>query len=376
MKRLLTVPVLGMFLLASCSQTKPEAEAEAATTQELQNEAIAAESTEVELTKVATFKSNQVTGVTMTEDGRLFANFPRWREDVPFSVVEVMPDGTPKPYPNEAWNSWTGQPQPHQFTSVQSVVAHDGSLYVLDPANPMFKGVVGNAKLYEFDLATNTLKNTWEFDRSVAPEQSYLNDLRLDDERGKIYMTDSGLGAIVVLDPATGKARRLLDNHVSTKAENVFLNINGEKWLRNGQQPQIHSDGIALSPDNDSLYYHALTGYTLYRVPTDALANASLREAVVEEKVQSLGNTPAPDGMIFDERGNLYMADLERDAIVYRTPSGEIKTLVQDPRIDWADTFTIGPDEMLYFTTSKLAAATGDISNMTFEIYKVPLAKD
>ncbi|WP_162056004.1 SMP-30/gluconolactonase/LRE family protein [Pontibacter pamirensis] len=375
MKKLLIVPVAGMLLVTACSQPKSEATIETATTAAgISEENTAAKPADAQLTEVATFRGNQVTGVTVTEEGRIFSNFPRWREGVPFSVVEVMPDGSHRPYPNEAWNSWNGQPQPNQFTSVQSVVAHQGSLYVLDPASPMMKGVVGNAKLYEFDLATNTLKNTWEFDRTIAPEESYLNDLRIDEERGEVYITDSGLGAIVVLDTETGQARRLLDKHTSTKAENVFLNINGEKWLRQGKQPQIHSDGIALSPDNDSLYYHALTGYTLYRVPTEALADSSLGEEALTEQVQSLGNTPAPDGMIFDERGNLYMADLERGAVVYRTPSGEIKTLVQDPRIQWADTFTIGPDNMLYFTTSKLAAATGDISNMEFNIFKVTLA--
>ncbi len=330
---------------------------------------------EATLTKVASFKGNQVTGVTMSEDGRLFANFPRWREGVPFSVVEVMPDGSHKPYPNQRWNSWTGQPQPKQFTCVQSVVAHKGSLYVLDPGNPMMQGVVGNARLFEFDLATNELKNTWEFDRSVAPEKSYLNDLRVDDKHGRIYMTDSGLGAIVVLDPQTGQSRRLLENHPSTKAEGINLMFDGQEWKQNGKQPQTHSDGIALAPAADSLYYHALTGYTLYRLPTAALAGAALPAQALQDKVQSLGKTPAPDGMIFDSRGNLYMADLENRAIVYRTPQGQIKTLVQDDRIRWADTFTIGPDNLLYFTTSRINEVSGDISNMEFSIYKTPLAK-
>lgn len=324
------------------------------------------------ITRVFSFKAAQVTGVTISEDGRLFASFPRWREGVAFSVVEIMNDGTFRQYPNPEWNTWSGEPKPNKFTCVQSVVAHKSSLFVLDPANPMFKGVQGNAVLYEFDLATDQLKNKWGFDKTVAPENSYLNDLRVDDDHQKVYLTDSGLGAIIVLDLESGKARRLLDQHASTKAENVALRIGGTKWLQNGKQPQIHADGIALSTREGNLYYHALTGYTLYRVPTAALNNSSLSSEELGKKVEKLGKTPAPDGMIFDKRGNLYMADLENNAIVYRTPAGELKQLIQSTQIRWADTFTIYQDN-LYFTTSRIHEAGPEINKMVFSIYKVPL---
>src|SRR5687768_9469707 len=73
------------------------------------------------LTKVTEFNGGQVTGVTVSSEGRIFACFPRWRDYVPFSVVEVMPDGTHKPYPDDSWNSWTGAPSKNKFTRVQSV---------------------------------------------------------------------------------------------------------------------------------------------------------------------------------------------------------------------------------------------------------------
>ena len=359
----------GVILLATaCTQYVPEREADDEISDEEYGELDPIDS----ITRVYSFKAAQVTGVTKSENGRLFANFPRWREGVAFSVVEVLDDGTFRQYPNPEWNTWTGEPKPNQFTCVQSVVAHKGSLFVLDPANPMFQGVKGNAILYEFDLATDQLKNKWEFTKTVAPEQSYLNDLRVDDENQKIYITDSGLGGIVILDLATGNARRILDQHPSTKAENITLQINGEKWLQNGKQPQIHSDGIALNKADGYLYFHALTGYTLYRIPVAALNNSSLSSEALGKLVENLGKTPAPDGMIFDKRGNLYMADLENNAIVYRTPAGEIKQLIQGEQIRWADTFTLHNDD-LYFTTSRINEAGADINRMVFSIYKVPL---
>ena len=37
--------------------------------------------------QVAVFKGIQVTGIAVSDKGRIFANFPRWRESIPFSVV-------------------------------------------------------------------------------------------------------------------------------------------------------------------------------------------------------------------------------------------------------------------------------------------------
>jgi sensor domain CHASE-containing protein len=49
---------------------------------------------------------HQVTGVAVTKDGRRFVNFPRWTDDAPISVAELLPDGSLRPYPNETWNAW------------------------------------------------------------------------------------------------------------------------------------------------------------------------------------------------------------------------------------------------------------------------------
>ncbi len=325
------------------------------------------------LAKVASFKGVQVTGVTVTDTGRLFANFPRWHENLPFSVVEVSPNGSYQPYPDAGWNGWNGKPEENKFTCVQSVVAHGNSLFVLDPASPMMKGVQGNATLYEFDLTSNQLKRKWTFDKTIAPKQSYLNDLRIDEEAGKIYMTESGMGALVVLDLNTGTPRRLLAGHPSTQSEDVWLTVEGERWVKEGKKPSMHADGIALSPDKQYLYYHALTGYTLYRIPTAALNDPNLDEAALVEQVENLGRTSAPDGMIFDKQGNLYMGDLESNAIIYRTPEGQLNTLVQDDDLKWPDTFTLDRQGYLYVTTSRIHQMEGDISNLDFNIFKIPI---
>jgi sugar lactone lactonase YvrE len=374
MKTLTVLTLAATLVLTSCSTAQKKEYAEGIDKKTI---GLLPTEKEPELIKVAEFKGVQVTGVTIAPDGRMFANFPRWRKNVPFSVVELSKDGNYKPFPDKEWNDWKGKPENNKFTCVQSVVAHGNSLFVLDPASPNMEGVVGKAMLYEFDLTNNKLANSWSFDSDVAPKKSYLNDVRIDDAANKAYITDSGLGGIVVLDLGTGKASRVLDDHPSTKSERVILSVEKKPFLLRGAAPKIHSDGIALDEDQNRLYWHALTGYHLYSVPTDVL-HGKMSEEKIEEKVSNMGVTPAPDGMIFDENGNLYMADLERNAVSYRTPAGEMKILIQDERIKWPDTFAIDDKNNLIFTDSLLQASPiGEpVDDMTYSIYKVSLPDD
>jgi hypothetical protein len=94
------------------------------------------------LEQVAQFE-HQVTGVTVTETGRIFVNFPRWTEDSPISVAEVMKDGSIRPYPDAQWNAWRNvksdeiTPNDH-WVCVQSVVPTAAAAcgYSIPPRQP------------------------------------------------------------------------------------------------------------------------------------------------------------------------------------------------------------------------------------------------
>lgn len=319
---------------------------------------------ENKLEEVTSFKGIQVTGIGICQMGRIFVNFPRWRNGVPYSVAEVMKDGSHQPYPDREMNTWENGDKisPDKFVCVQSVVAHQGKLYVLDTKNPSMKQVLDVPVIYVFDLPTNRLINTYQLADSTK-QTSYTNDLRVDDKAGKIYLTDSGAPGLIVVDIVSGENYRVLDNHPFTTAEVNHINAGGK-----GYDGTIHSDGIALDRKNDILYFHALTGYTLYGIPTAQL----ISREIDEDKIFRM-KTPCPDGMIMDESGNLYMGDLEKSAVVYLTSDRtEIHTLVEGGNISWPDTFAIYNNE-LYFTNSRIHEATGDISEMTFPVDKVKL---
>ena len=302
------------------------------------------------------FSDAQWSGLAVSRKERLFVNYPRLSDNVLVSVAELV-KGKPIPYPNTSMNDWKpGKNPATHLICVQAIFVDDKNrLWILDSANPQFKGVIpGGPKLLKVDLATNTVIQTFRFSPEIAPENSYLNDVRIDTHREFAFISDSGDGALVVLDLKTGEARRLLDNHPSTASEDVILIVGGKPWMLNGVQPRIHSDGIAYDSRADFVYYQALTGRTMYRIPASSLRQFDLSEKMIGAQVEKVGKTGAADGLIFGPDNKVYISALEHDAILRTTPKGKVETVIQDKVIAWPDSFSFGPDGKLYFTTSRI----------------------
>ena len=306
---------------------------------------------------------HQVTGVSVSEDNRIFVNFPRWTEDNAISVAELA-KGELKPYPDEAWNTWRNAkkdeitPDDH-WVCVQSIVADGrGSLWVLDPAAPAQSQLVaGGAKLVRIDLATDKVAKVYAFDDTLAPQGSYLNDVRFSPDGKYAYITDSGaVGALLVLDIGAGKTVRVLDGHPSTQVKKgLDVKADGEVLRRpDGRGVEFSADGIELSGDGKYLYWQAIKGDELFRIPTAALLGDD-----AAGQVESYGRNGVCDGLLF-ARGTqkLYLTSPEDDSIKVRDlaqgPQAPIEPVVRDARLRWPDTFSQGPDGTIYVTSSHI----------------------
>lgn len=361
------VAVLALLMLVGCATRQPP------------TETVGAE----QLVRVAAFEKSRPTGVTVSPSNRVFVCFPAFTGHPDVSLVEVTDTDRTRLFPNDRWNNWDGQPGRSartSFVSVQSVYADDKNrLWVLDPGSPYMKGVVdGAAKLVEIDLTLNRVVRVIGFEDDIAPEASYLNDVRVDTRTETAYITDSGLGAIIVIDLPTGHTRRLLTDHPSVKAEKgVVPRVEGQSFKVMGKALRVHSDGLALSPEGDWLYYHALTGRHLYRVPTDTLRDPSVTATDLTAAIEDLGETPLTDGMLMDRFGELYLTAIERNAIIMRRPSGEFVTLVQAPQLSWPDSVARSPDGHLYITTSMVHLLprfeAKPPKDLPFGLYRIPL---
>jgi sugar lactone lactonase YvrE len=324
-----------------------------------------------ELEPVAYFNGAMPTGVTVSQQGRIFVNFPRWGDEVPFTVYEIR-DGEAVSYPNEAINQSDAVDQASALVSVQSVVVDPADrLWILDTGSPMFKPTeYGGPKLVCVDLTTNQVVKKILFPQDVALPTTYLNDVRFDLRRGSegmAFITDSaqrGPNGIIVVDLASGGSWRQLHDHPSTKAEELqtFLPIvEGRPFLEHQPDGSVKqgagmgSDGIAISLDGVRLYYCPLGSRKLYSVDTDTLTNRSLGDREVTATVTDEGDRGgASDGLESDAAGNIYSTNYEHNAILRRHLDGEWETVTHDPRLLWPDTLSLAADEYLYVTANQL----------------------
>ncbi len=377
---------------------------------------------------VATFPGPMPEGVTVSRHGRIFVNFARWGDEIPFTVAELI-DGKAVAYPALPINDWPGRnlPNPNafkdeaadqtHFVSVQSVVVDPADrLWALDTGAPKLKNTVpGGAKLVCIDLATNQVVKTILLPPEVAGTNSYMNDVRFDltvgnhgpqdpqtmvgsrpaadpnrpakdpsqptAERtggqataagsgsgpeifGTAYITDSsseGPNAIIVVDLATGKSMRRLNQHSSVLSEDQFLMFAEAKpvyMTEPGKPPKavnFAADGIAISADGKTLYYCPINGTKLYAVSTDALRDKSKSDAQVAATVRIVTGKMPSDGMESDAAGNVYMTDPVTNSIHRWNPAtGLTETLVHDPRLLWPDTMSVTDDGYLYVTANQL----------------------
>ena len=55
-----------------------------------------------------------------------------------------------------------------------------------------------------------------------------------------------------------------------------------------------------------------------------------------------------------DAKQNIYLSNLQADGVSRLTPDRKIETVLTDPRLQWPDTFSEGPDGFIYITASHI----------------------
>ncbi|MFI7603416.1 L-dopachrome tautomerase-related protein [Actinoplanes sp. NPDC049681] len=330
------------------------------------------------------------TGVAVSAGGRIFVNFPKWGDEVVFTVGELR-DGSVVAYPDQAHNTPAGNDDPRAFVSVQSVVVDPANrLWVLDTGSPMFEDTqVGGPKLVCIDLATDTVVHTICFDRTSVLPTTYLNDVRFDLRRKVAYITDSsdrGPNGIIVVDLRSGTAWRRLHDHPSTKAERPpdFLPVvEGAPFLeRPADGPPepvtMGADGIAIAADGSRLYYCPLMSRHWYSVSTDALVDRDVSDDEVAATVVDEGDKGGvSDGLETDDQGRFYLTNPEHNAILRRLADGTMETLVHDPRLLWTDTMSV-TDGYVYVTANQLHRQATyqngrDLRRYPYSLFRVPI---
>lgn len=355
-----------------------EAEPRAAHTSIIANEQLPSEQPVGMLEPVAYFHDAMPTGVTVSQEGRIFVNFPKWGDEVSFTVAEITAgEGRVVAYPDEAINQTNPNDLAAALVSVQSVVVDPvDRLWILDTGSPLFQPTkYGGPKLVCVDLKTNQVIKKILFPQSVALPTTYLNDIRFDLRIGKegvAYITDSsqnGPNGIIVVDLASGESWRRLNDHPSTKSADIqsFLPIvEGRAFVVKQQQQDeknrsiklaanMGSDGIAISATGELLYYCPLASRKLYSVSTKGLTDKTSDDQYVSQTVRDEGDKGgASDGLESDAEGRIYVTNYEHNSILRRNQDREWETIVHDPRLLWPDTLSLASNGYLYVTANQL----------------------
>jgi hypothetical protein len=162
--------------------------------------------------------------------------------------------------------------------------------------------------------------------------------------------------AIMVVDLDTGKVRRLLEDHASTKVEPGVEQVTGERAAVDVSQRQGAPGEHRWNRDRPPARVRVLQGV---RRP-DPLPRARRRAAqrvaasgALGERVERVAETDLTDGPEFDAQGNLYLTSLEGNAITVLRPDGRTELVARSTDFQWPDTIAIGPDGDLHRSNAR-----------------------
>jgi hypothetical protein len=324
----------------------------------------------MELTSVASSGNVMITNAAVSSRGRLFGNFPRWTDVPTPSVGEATAAGGFKPFPGGTWNEWQpGLSPDERFVCTHGLHAdRDNNLWVIDDASPHHGEMVeGGAKLVQIDLETNRVSRIYALGPDLAPPGAVLSHMRVDTRF--LYVTDSGLGVIVVIDRASGRGHRVLEGASCSRADrSITPVIHGKPMTHpNGRVPIINLSHLELSPDGAWMYFTPLFGPTLWRVETRYLQDPNLASEA-PARVEAVVRIPPVTGITSDAAGTLYFSALTEDGVLRMEAEGKLQTVIRDDRISGPNEGSIGPDGCYYFPNSQAPRV-----NRPYEVFRIEL---
>ncbi|MBA3394326.1 MAG: hypothetical protein H0T89_16895 [Deltaproteobacteria bacterium] len=266
-------------------------------------------------------------------------------------VVEVH-GTTMTPFPDPATYAASGAPP---LNSVLGIRADErGVIWMLD--NAMRGGKL--RQLVGWNADANKLEAAIDL-TAVTPDNAFLNDLAVDRTHGAIYIADPAGGknaALIVVDLATGGARRVLEGHASVIPNERDLVIDGtpvEIKQPDGTlfRPHVGINPIALDARDEWLYFGPMHGDKLHRIRTADLRDPTVMLAA---RVEAYADRPITDGISIDSAGNIYLGDLANNAIGVIGSDRRYRELARGPELSWVDAFSFGPDGNYHVVANQL----------------------
>lgn len=268
--------------------------------------------------------------LTISDEGRVFVSIHPLINPTT-KLVELTAIGSKNIYPNQEFSFGKN-------SSIGATIAvkadSKGNLWILDLAKKQF--VI-------WDTKNNKLNKIIKVSSDVLTKASFLQDFVLDEKRNRAIIADMTQGdlkskpepAFVVVDTKTGISKRFAQGHKS-----MMPDFEGGFAL----------NPIAIDPEFNWIYYGAIHGKKVYRVPASSFDS----EINVIKNIKEYSAKSYSDGIAADKNQNVYITDIEKQAIGVSNKNG-YKIIAKLPENQtWPDGLAIANDGYVYATVNQL----------------------
>jgi hypothetical protein len=360
--------------------------------------------------------NNVITGIKVSQTGDIFVSVPRWVTGVPSSLNKLVPNpnGDQTGFVLQPWPSWS-------FNNVNNGTLKYSQSFTIDSKNCMWIAEVGIMNFYDanaqstirygppglivVNITTGQVLFSYSFPNEIVSHNaSFLNDIVLDETNGYVYFSNTwGNGGIIVYDITNNRSHQFTG--WSTERNSSYDFCVNDICYGNDGIGASPSDGIALSSDNQYLFWSPVQGQSIYRIPTKLLWDFSISNQQFQQEVTRMGfKTGCSDGLLYMNGGTsntnddyLLYGDVTHSALgaissnqLFATNASTANALTTSNCIvsasapsdlHWIDTFSadLSNPNVFYFTSNKLDQFfsgnmdfTGQ-SGPNFQIYRATL---
>ena len=269
--------------------------------------------------------------MTISPSGRMFVSInPLLGADV--RVYEIGENGETKVYPNAEYSKG-------EDSKIKAIIGirtdRKNNLWLLD---------MGVKQIIVWNTKNEKLVKTIEIPENVVTPASFLQDFVIDEKHNRVIIADMTQGdlksapipAFIVIDTKTGAARRMAESHAS-----MMPDFEGGFAL----------NPIAIDPNFKWVYFGALHGKKIYRVPAKSFdSDEELTASIEEYSAKSYS-----DGIAADKKGNVYISNIEQNELAVSNAKDGFRTIATLPvGQTWPDGLHLAKDGYLYSTVDQL----------------------